>query len=388
MIMHIFCDEAGFTGNNLLDADQDIFAYAAIAVTPDVARERVTRAIQDFRLQGKELKGSRLVRTSIGQRAITRLLNESIGEFRTTAHLKPYALAGKLFEYIFEPPLANQNSFFYGLEFHKFISTLLFVNFRTKNVPTEKLLADFANFVRSGDETTLTEIFPTTMGVDYLSNPLQAIRAFAMLHRKTISDEILNFREPGVPNWILDLTTTSFYGLMCYWGERFDSLEVMCDDSKPLQSAVSFFDVMVGRTDRLTINAFGKKQPFSFNLKAPILLARSHEHPGLQLADVMAAATATVLRNRYRNLPNDPEVKKWEGIVWDSLTDNNIWPDYGILDWNDPRCFVNTLILNELIERSLRGFSLFQGMSEFAFAAGQNHEAFLDYLNNTNQHEV
>src|SRR5882672_9196151 len=62
-IMNIFCDEAGFTGNNLLDAEQDIFVYATVATPVEIARERVERIIRDCRLQGKELKGSRLVRS-------------------------------------------------------------------------------------------------------------------------------------------------------------------------------------------------------------------------------------------------------------------------------------------------------------------------------------
>ena len=375
--MNIFCDEAGFTGNNLLDAQQDVFAYAAIAICPEIAQERVTRVIHDFRLQGKELKGSHLVRSNVGQRVVTKLLNECFGEFRTVAHLKPYALAGKLFEYIFEPPLASQNSFFYNLEFNKFISTLLYVHFKAKDTPAERLLADFSRFAREGDQTALAAIFPPTLVVDYFSNPLHAIGTFAMLHHKTISEEILSFREPGVPNWILDLTTTSFFGLMCYWGERFEELEVTCDSSKPLQSAISFFDVMIGRTEKLRINAFGKEQPYSFNLKAQPLLASSHDHPGLQLADVVATATATVLKNKYRNITNGEEVGKWERIIWESLSDNNIWPDYTMLDWNQPKCFVNTLVLNELVDRSLRGQNLFEDMPEFVLNAFGHHEDFL-----------
>jgi len=382
--MHIFCDEAGFTGNNLLDADQDIFAYATIAIHPDAARDRVARTIRDFRLQGKELKGGRLVRSGVGQRAVTRLLDESRGQFSTVAHLKPYALAGKLFEYIFEPPLANQNSFFYHIEFHKFISTLLFSHFRARDTPAEKLLQCFATFAREGDENALAAVFPPAMVVDYQANPLQAISTFAMLHRETISSEISTFAEPGVPNWILDLTTTSFYGLMCCWGEKFDVLSVTCDASKPLESAVSFLNVMVGRTERVMINVLGKTQPYSFNLGHPILLGGSHEHAGLQLADVVAAATATVLRNKYRGLTNQGEMKKWEPIIWESLADNNIWPDYELLDWENPKCFANTAILMELVERSLRGNDLFEGMPEFTLAALRSHREFLEHLANRN----
>lgn len=46
--MEVFCDEAGFTGNKLLDAKQDVFAYAAVAITSSYAMELVEKAKKDF----------------------------------------------------------------------------------------------------------------------------------------------------------------------------------------------------------------------------------------------------------------------------------------------------------------------------------------------------
>ena len=34
----IYCDEAGFTGNNLLDTQQPYFSYASVAIDPDQQR--------------------------------------------------------------------------------------------------------------------------------------------------------------------------------------------------------------------------------------------------------------------------------------------------------------------------------------------------------------
>jgi hypothetical protein len=58
----VFCDEAGFTGNNLLDSEQEVFALAGAAIQPDRAKEVVERTIRDFKLQGAELKGSRMLK--------------------------------------------------------------------------------------------------------------------------------------------------------------------------------------------------------------------------------------------------------------------------------------------------------------------------------------
>ena len=122
----IFCDEAGFTGNNLLDKEQEVFAFAGISVSEDRAAETVERTLRDFKLQGTELKGSRFLKTENGRRAISALLKKYAPDARVVAHLKNYALAAKFFEYIFEPALSDQNSIFYNCGFHLYISNLLF----------------------------------------------------------------------------------------------------------------------------------------------------------------------------------------------------------------------------------------------------------------------
>jgi len=375
--VNIFCDEAGFTGNNLLDAEQDVFTYAAVAIDPETAQERVDRTIRDFRLQGKELKGSRLVKSSQGRRAVTRLLRECEGDFRIVVHLKPYALASKLFEYIFEPPLSNNNSFFYSIEFHKFMSTLLYVHFRVQDKPAEALLADFTKFVRDGDHTALNAMFPVAQTVDYSQNPLHAIGTFAMLHRDTIAEEVLQFRQKGVPNWILDLTTTSFFGLMCHWGERYEVLEVICDASKPLEADLPFFDVMINRKDKARVNFLGKDQAYTFNLKARPTLGSSDQHAGLQLADTVASAATVVFKNRYREI-DDVDCDTWAPFLTDALIDNNIWPDLSAADLDQPKCFVNTIVLLELVRRSVAGHDLFRGMPALAREAYHLHDHFLE----------
>ena len=41
----------------------------------------------------------------------------------------------------------------------------------------------------------------------------------------------------GFGGWTLELTITSIWSLLGYWGERFESIRVYCDDSLPLAGA-------------------------------------------------------------------------------------------------------------------------------------------------------
>ena len=140
---HIFCDEAGFTGNNLSDSTQEVFTFASVTMEPDQAKETVERTLRNFRLQGTELKGARLLKTNAGRRAITSVLKDCAPHARLVSHLKKFALAGKFFEYIFEPALAEQSSIFYGSGFHLFIANLLFALLRTRDVPAETIFQEF-----------------------------------------------------------------------------------------------------------------------------------------------------------------------------------------------------------------------------------------------------
>jgi hypothetical protein len=72
-ILDIFCDESGFTGQNLLNPDQRFFAYGSVAISPTEAAEVVAQTIRDFRLQGNELKGKNLLRHPSGGKAATAL---------------------------------------------------------------------------------------------------------------------------------------------------------------------------------------------------------------------------------------------------------------------------------------------------------------------------
>lgn len=375
-LIHVFCDEAGFTGNKLLDAEQEVFSYAAVAIEPDEAAELVEQIKRDFRLQGSELKGSTLLGRTQGKKAVTEILKKCDGRYRVVAHLKPYALASKFFEYIFEPAMSNFNSFLYGVNFHRFIATLLFVYFRAEDKSAEALLEDFTKFAHRGDTAALEAIFPMSSDTDYRDNVLHSIGMFALLHKEAIKNEVLPFREPGVPNWILDLTTTSLFSLLTWWGERAKELEVVCDESKPIKGDIQVFDVMVNRPQTTYVRFQHKESPFSFNLKSPLKLASSLDIPGLQIADVLASVTANVWRNAYRGTQTT-EGKVWQVQLLEHMDDDSIWPDFSHADLSTPGCFANTIMLQELISRSIAGQDLFDGLPQVFRAAYKLHPRFL-----------
>jgi hypothetical protein len=63
-IQEIYCDESGFTGNDLLDKKDTVFAYATVAINHEEATEYVNNIIQKYKLQGGELKGRNLLKSA------------------------------------------------------------------------------------------------------------------------------------------------------------------------------------------------------------------------------------------------------------------------------------------------------------------------------------
>lgn len=382
----VFCDEAGFTGNNLLDREQEVFAFAGVAVTHDEARHIVDRTINDFGLQGKELKGSRMLKSENGRRAITAVIKECAPNARVVCHLKKFALACKFFEYIFEPALADQSSIFYGSGFNLFISNLLFLHLRVRDASAETIFEEFSKFIRDGDQQALRKLFPSKgLLVDYTADPMQAISIFAMLNRRPIVEEVEAIRgDESTPNWVLDLTTTSLFSVLCDWDEHFEQLEVYCDRSKPIEGQADFFKHMIGRRDRCRLRMFGKERQLTFNLVRPLKMVNSGECPGVQIADVVASALARSFQSSWRHQLDDTE-REWAKLARQSFLDDNIWPDFDNVDLQRRIPFVNSLLLTEITERCLKKEDLFEGIPEFIAAA---HETYPRFLANLPQRDI
>ncbi len=362
----IYFDESGFTGNNLLNLNQPAFVYASVAIDPQNASHLHSELVSRFQLQGKEMKGKNLVRYPRGQEAISWLLSECSDIACITVSNKNFALAGKFYEYIFEPILKPQNSLFYAVGFHLFIANLLYVLFESKGKRAGQILDNFEALMRTKDTRFLKLLLtPTGEGIKF-SNPLDLILTFSLCHSDKIKDEIKSLSEiHGVSRWALELTATSLFWLLSFWSERFDSMEVYCDKSEPLDTNQSVFDAMVGREDRVYMKLGNQPESaITFNLARPIELIDSQQSPGIQIADIISSSIAFALRS-----PEDEISKGWLKLAEGMFSTFCILPNLSAIDLNERDPFINSLILHELVDRTLKGRSLFSDMTNFITTA-------------------
>ena len=350
----IWCDESGFTGNRLLDRKQPTFIYCSVAIEEAEALEVIDRIARDASVQG-EVKASKLLRFNAGRKALVQAMEQLQGRFLISYFDKKFALAGKFFEYVFEPAVAEKSEFFYRIRFHKFVANLLYVHFVAQRRAAEDIFEEFEGAIRDLDESRLQRLLSEDTGLGEAAG-LQPIVDFGILNFHAIASELDELRGEGVGKWVLDLTGTALYSHLGHWGHRFDSLEVFCDSSKPLLEGFPL-DRLVGKREKIYINISGEEQLMTPNLAKPVHLVKSADYPGLQIADVLAGAAAKV----FERDSNAEQLKPW---ILQSVSGGSVLPE--------PETYLNgkdsgfhTALLLELVRLSLSGKPLLEHLEEF-----------------------
>jgi Protein of unknown function (DUF3800) len=355
----IYCDESGFTGNNLLNVNQPFFTYASIAISNEEAESFVNQLISDFNVQGGELKGQRLLRYSKGKKAITKILEKYHDNIQVSVFHKKYNLACKFFEYIFEPVVQKNNLLFYKLGFHKFISNILYLELRANSKHAEEVFEEFERFMRQLDMDEL-RLLSSSLVFPSISPILQDIKSFCFHNQKAINEEIDSLRGSGAGKWILDLTDTALFTQLAEWGQRFYQLDVFCDESKPLNHTKEMFTVMINREEKLYNTLLDKKQPITFNMAREIQFGDSKMFPGMQIADTMAAAFAYIFRGG-----SDNYIKKWREFLPSTFSPHSVLPEIDTIDLDTLPVRRNALLLKEIVYRSENHLPMLEGLPQF-----------------------
>jgi hypothetical protein len=110
----ISCDEAGFTGNHMLDDAQPHFAYTSHDLMPDDAADILADARERFPVQMPELKARQLLKTDCGRGLVMHVLGRIRGRYMTTLSEKRLSFACKFFEHVYEPVLQHKKALFYN----------------------------------------------------------------------------------------------------------------------------------------------------------------------------------------------------------------------------------------------------------------------------------
>ncbi len=376
-IQQIYCDESGFIGNNLLDQRDPFFAYATVAICHEEAKYFTAKIIQDYGLQGGELKFKNLIRHGKGESAILKVLEHFSPNTKVAINNKKYNLGCKFYEYIFDPLIKSKNSIFYSIGFHKFISNILYVHFQAQSDSVEDIFNDFYSLMMNEDDKNLVHLFGS-MDSENLSPPIEMIRKFCIAQKSSICRELSSLQNNGSSKWILDLTHTALFALLGDWGKEFNQLEVFCDISKPLQEQDGIFQAMIGNKERLILEESGKQHVLGFNLFNTIKYVDSKTFPGVQIADVFAGAFTYLFREASSGNSKNG-FKEWMVILEKCVSPYSIVPDYEYVNLESDSTYQNYLILEEFARRSILNIPLLDGFCE-SIPAHDVHSKFTNFL--------
>lgn len=368
MATNIYCDDAGFTGDNLLNVDQPYFAYSAIAIGPDAAAELIAELRARFRIRDPEIKGMALYQRPYALEAIGWLLGELGDRASVSVSDKLYSLACKFFEYVFEPVLARNSLFFYERGFHLHVANVIWAHLVRGDMSTARIAGRFEALMRR--RRGEPQLFFEPHDAAGQPNPIDAIQRFAHACRSPIEKEMAGLAdENGRVKWVLDLSFSSAKSVLCTMGERFGALDVMFDDSKPLLAYRDFFDSFIDRIDIPYMTLRGRSAPLVFNLAKPVAFGSSKQEPGLQLADLVASFSALAARDRQTTRGQEILAAC---LPW--FNDESVWPDLDHLRLDRKENALNAVMLLELVARAEAGEDVVEGMPLFYESASSYYE--------------
>lgn len=353
--MPIYCDESGFTGNNMLNEEQPYFSYVGVNLSAKEAEEIVNLFKQKYNIQMKELKGQALLAKGNKYKdAVDELFNSLLPNTKITVSLKKYSLACSFFEYIFEPVIAAKNSLFYESKFHKYISNIIYMYLHVKNETIQELLEGFENFMRNKGYNIIALADDKTY---HIVPHVGHIIKFASIHRDKIVEEFQGLG--AAQKWILDNSMALLYHILCAWTTEIGNLTVICDKSKPLIENAHVFENFINRKDQFLRKMNGKEYPLIPHLSKSISFKDSHDNPGLQLADIMASTVTYSLKNMHTCQYAD----KWCAMSLPH-TEIAIVPDFDFLSTSSQVFWKNFYILEEIIRRSEQSGDLLNGIED------------------------
>lgn len=359
MATTVYCDDAGFTGDNLLNPAQPFFAYAAVAVEPDQAAALVAELRSRFNIRGKELKGKDLYDRGYSQELITALTDMLGNRVSIALNHKLYSLACKFFEYVYEPSIKANSLFFYERGTHFYVAMALFAYISTGNPTAQAIASRFENIMRrrAGEPQVYFDA-----GIQPAQNDaIEPIIRFAKAREDEALEELRQLAdESGRVRWVLDLSQSSAQSVLATIGERVGEIDVVLDDSKPLESFLKFMEVFIGRTETAYMELRGRRRPITFNLYQPPRFGSSMSDPGLQIADLFASFAALAARDRHTE-----RGKAMLDVLMPLLDGDSVFPDWSAIDLRRKEAVMNMCLVAELAERAEQGVPLLEDIGAY-----------------------
>lgn len=294
-------DEAGNTGQNLLDQEQQIYALAAVCFNEEETNE--LKGI--FSTKSEELHFSQLRKNY--DKHIIEFLNHDLiinSKIKYSISNKKFELIARLADILVEPVFYEKNLNFYENGLHLAFSNMLYIFSVTQNQQEKmfNLLACFQKMIRKKSNDSIKEFYSYVKEIkkDFLDN--------FFIERICDSEELIGSILSAQNKYSIDPAYPAFISLSNKWhytiNEKFN---IVHDNSKQIdywQELIKFFsnEEIIEEEEQPILFGAKVKYPLQIN---QLQLCDSKENKQLQLADIIASSLAYALNKKTNGEPDD-----------------------------------------------------------------------------------
>lgn len=301
----VYLDEAGYTGPDLLNPEQPVYTLASVALSAEVAQDLKARCFP--RVKARELHHSDLSRRPRGRQQILDFIH-ALAEYPdsatvTVAH-KAYVLLGLLVDFWPEPAMRRDGINLYerGANIGLVNVTYITLGAVLGDEGRREFLRRFQVMVRDRTVFAYESFWRTVHDLIRDDSPHEIFGIYEAANLRLGRQHLWQ-----LPDDLLDLGEYGLLETVNHWrGKTTEPFRLVHDNNTSLARNREQWDVwlspdaphaVVGQDRRVT----------RFPLNGTIELADSVAHVPLQLADLIAGATATMLNPEADRPPRHPD---------------------------------------------------------------------------------
>ena len=304
MSYKLFFDEAGYTGADLINEEQPYFCLASVRYTDEELR-KICQDIGinngDKEIHFKKMHTNREGRTSLNKLFDHPLLNKD--HIVTGIALKRYCIYAQIVDTIIEVYCYNMGINLYSNRANLLLANGLysFAVLHTDQALVRKFEKSYINMMRTPKVETVADFYRNT---DLLIINENTCNEFCELLSE-IPQTITTIRDALVDNnpFYMDNTLSLFVSILDKWHEKTGmSEDVMFDESKPMAAYQNLIENLRDMDVSETRVGYDERKHIYPLPVGQIMLVKSDDYFGVQIADAIASAIVFILTNKNKKL--------------------------------------------------------------------------------------
>ncbi|MGQ2981850.1 DUF3800 domain-containing protein [Flavobacterium sp.] len=304
--MKIYFDEAGNSGQNLLDPSQPIFVLASVNFSDDEAR----KLLAPIETASHEMHFVRLKKYRKQQLQVVEALNNKLitsKRVKIIYYDKRFGLIAHLVDQLIETSFYHK-----GIDLYKKGLNLTYSNsiyFFGKNVwdkdLNEMFLSDFQKMIREKSKESIEDFY---LSAKMLHDSVESYQQ-KILQPVLDSEEYIESILESIRKYSIDLTLPSITRLADLWHKELDeALDIIHDDSKQVEfwkNLIYFLANMLG-TEKVEVGYDYRKMTYPLAIDS-VTLQSSKNVLQLQVADLIASSLAYCVKRIHIDKATDDE---------------------------------------------------------------------------------